>query len=365
VIWIFAALLWAGILTMRVESRWALTAFDTALFTLAAVAIARRRLAVSLHPIGVLLAAVALWGVMQAATGITIDVQKTLESSVHWAANCAAFCLALWLVRDRTMRRRFLTAHMIFALLVAVGAVIWLFTQGALGPFIYRNQFAAFIEPSLGLAIAAAIGDRKRTVLWVVIAAALFAAVIAGGSRAGSAICLALLVVLPCVAYFRELISARGLARVMVLGGAAVCALVAVVGWQTIWDRLQEPNPYSLRADLNRSSLEMVRERPAAGFGLGTWAEAYPKYARFDDGNFVNQAHDDWAQWAVEGGVPLFVAMLAMVAIVSGGAVRSLWGIGLMAVFLHAVVDYPFEQRPALAAYFFGLMGVVAGEDWS
>jgi O-antigen ligase len=268
-------------------------------------------------------------------------------------------------VRDRTMRRRFLTAHMIFALLVAVGAVIWLFTQGALGPFIYRNQFAAFIEPSLGLAIAAAIGDRKRTVLWVVIAAALFAAVIAGGSRAGSAICLALLVVLPCVAYFRELISARGLARVMVLGGAAVCALVAVVGWQTIWDRLQEPNPYSLRADLNRSSLEMVRERPAAGFGLGTWAEAYPKYARFDDGNFVNQAHDDWAQWAVEGGVPLFVAMLAMVAIVSGGAVRSLWGIGLMAVFLHAVVDYPFEQRPALAAYFFGLMGVVAGEDWS
>jgi O-antigen ligase len=107
----------------------------------------------------------------------------------------------------------------------------------------------------------------------------------------------------------------------------------------------------------------MVRERPLAGFGLGTWAEAYPKYARFDDGNFVNQAHDDWAQWAVEGGVPLFVAMLAIVGMVGRGALRSLWGIGLMAVFLHAVVDYPFEQRPALAVYIFGLMGVVAGEE--
>jgi hypothetical protein len=36
-------------------------------------------------------------------------------------------------------------------------------------------------------------------------------------------------------------------------------------------------------------------------------------------------------------------------------------GIGLMAVFVHAAVDYPFEQRPALAAYFLALMGVLAG----
>jgi O-antigen ligase len=362
VIWIFAAILWAGILAMRIEPRWALTAFETALFTLAAVAIIRQRFVLRIHPIGALLAAVALWGLVQVAAGISVDAERTLQSSLDWAADCAAFCIALQFTADRNVRQKFLTAQLIFSLLVAIGAVIAFFTVGSLGPFVYRNQFAAFLEPALGLAIAAAIGDRKRSLIWVLVAAALFASVVAAGSRAGSAICLALLIALPMFAYVRGVISGRSLARVMVLGAASACALVAVVGWQTIWQRLQEPHPYSLRADLNRSSLAMVRDRPLAGFGLGTWSAAYPKYALYDDGTFVNQAHDDWAQWAVEGGVPLFLAMLSLVAMLAPGAVRLLWGIGLMAVFVHAAVDYPFEQRPALAAFFFALMGVLAAE---
>jgi O-antigen ligase len=361
-IWVFAVILWAGILTMRVESRWALAAFDVALFMMAAVAIVRQRFALRIHPMGAVLGAVALWGLIQVAAGISVDAQKTLESSLHWTANCAAFCLALWLTGDRTLRQKFLTAQLVFSLLAAVGAVIALFTLGSLGPFVYRNQFAAFLEPALGLAIAAAIGDRRRPVLWILIAAALFASVVAGGSRAGSAICLALLIAMPLFAYARGVISGRSLARVIVLGAASVCALVAVAGWQTIWERLQEPNPYSLRADLNRSSMAMVRDRPLEGFGLGTWSSAYPKYATYDDGTFVNQAHNDWAQWAVEGGVPLFLAMLAVVGLLAPAAVRSLWGLGMLAVFVHAGVDYPFEQRPALAAYFFALMGMLAGE---
>lgn len=362
-IWILAAVLWAGILAMRVEPRWALTAFEAALSTLAAAAIVRRRFALRLHPIGAILAAAALWGVIQVASGITVDAQRTLESSLHWTTNCAAFCLALHFAHDRNVRQKFLTAQLIFSLLVAIGAVIALFTIGSLGPFVYHNQFAAFLEPALALAISAAIGDRRRPILWVLIAAALFAAVVAGGSRAGSAICLALLITLPLFAYARGAISGRSLTRVIVLGAASVCALVAVAGWQTIWDRLQEPNPYSLRADLNRSSLAMVRDRPLAGFGLGTWPSAYPKYALYDDGTFVNQAHDDWAQWAVEGGVPMFLAMLAVVAMLAPAAARSLWGMGIIAVFIHAAVDYPFEQRPALAAYLFALMGALAAES--
>ncbi len=347
---------------MRVEPRWALTAFETALFTLAAVAIIRQRFVLRIHPIGALLAAVAMWGLVQVAAGISVDAERTLHSSLDWATDCAAFCIALRFTADRNVRQRFLTAQLIFSLLVAIGAVIAFFIVGSLGPFVYRNQFAAFLEPALGLAIGAAIGDKKRSLVWLLIAAALFASVVAAGSRAGSAICLALLIALPVFVYVRGVISGRSLARVMVLGAASACALIAVVGWQTIWQRLQEPHPYSLRADLNRSSLAMVRDRPVGGFGLGTWSAAYPKYALYDDGTFVNQAHDDWAQWAVEGGVPLFLAMLSLVAMLAPGAVRSLWGIGLMAVFVHAAVDYPFEQRPALAAYFFALMGVLAAE---
>jgi O-antigen ligase len=362
VIWVFSAVLWTGILAMRVESRWALTAVDTALFTLAAVAIVRQRFAIRVHPIGAILAAVAIWGLIQASKNITADAERTLESSLNWTVNCAAFCLALRFTKDRGTRQQFLTAQLIFALAVAVGSVIWLFTLGSLGPFVYRNQFAAFLQPALGLAIAAAIGDRARPIRWVFIAGALFAAVVAAGSRAGSAICLALFIALPVFAYLRGVISIGALVRVSLLGAAAAFALVTVAGWQTIWDRLQEPNPYGVRADLNLSSLDMVRDRPLAGFGLGTWSSVYPKYSRYDDGTFVNQAHNDWAQWAVEGGVPLFLAMLAVVAMLAPKAVRSLWGMGIIAVFVHAVVDYPFEQRPALAAYLFALMGVLAAE---
>jgi O-antigen ligase len=362
VIWIFAAVLWAGILTMRVESRWALTGFETALFTLAAVAIARQRFLLRIHPIGAMLAAIAVWGLIQVAAGITVDAQRTLEAVLHWAANCAAFCLAFSLAGDRALRQKFLTAQLIFSLLVAIGAVIALFTIGSLGPFVYRNQFAAFLEPALGLALAAAIGDRGRPIIWVLVAAALFASVVAAGSRAGSILCLAMLIAVPVFAYFRGLISAGSLARIAVLGAASALALVAVVGWETIWNRLQEPNPYSVRAELNLSSFDMIRDRPLKGFGLGTWSSAYPKYARFDDGNFVNQAHNDWAQWAVEGGVPLFILMLCIVAMLAPAAWRSIWGLGLLAVFVHAAVDYPFEQRPALAAYLFSLMGVLAAE---
>ena len=339
-IWVFAAVLWAGILTMRVESRWALTAFETAVFTLAGIAIARQRLALRIHPIGAMMAAVAAWGLIQVAAGITVDAQRTLEASLNWVANCAAFSLALWLARERAIRQRFLTALLIFALLVAIGGVIALFTIGTLGPFVYRNQFAAFVETALGLAIAAAIGDRKRPILWVLIAAALFASVVAAGSRTGSAICLAMLIALPVFAYFRGVIPARSLVRVAVLGSASALVLVTVAGWETIWNRLQEPNPYSVRAALNVSSFEMIRERPVEGFGLGTWSSAYPRYARFDNGTFVNQAHDDWAQWTVEGGVPLLIVMLGVFAMLAPRAWRSIWGMGLMAVFVHAAVDY-------------------------
>ena len=109
-----------------------------------------------------------------------------------------------------------------------------------------------------------------------------------------------------------------------------------------------------------RSSVQMVHDRPAMGFGLGTWSTAYPAYALYDDGSFVNQAHNDWAQWAVEGGLPLAAAMLIFALLLARLAWKSLWGFGLISLLLHSLVDYPMQQRPALAGWFFALAGVLA-----
>jgi O-antigen ligase len=359
--------LWFGLLTLRAAEavRWWLTGFDLALLGLAAACLLRRRMALQFHPIAMVLASAALWGAAQVWLGISVDPQRTLESSLGWMVDCVAFSLALALCGSERIRERFLTAQVLFALALSAAAMIGLYTIAELGPFVYKNQFAAYLEVGTGIALARAVRGREHSVVrmvapWITAGAAMFAAVAAAGSRAGAILCLAELIILPAVGAWRGWISGRALARIVALAMVSAGVLVMVTGWETVWRRLQEPNPYAVRANMLQSSIAMARDRPLTGFGLGAWPSAYPGYARYDDGTFVNQAHNDWAQWAVEGGVPLLIAMLAVAGMLLRPAVESLWGLGLMAVFVHAWVDYPFEQRPALAAYLFAMAGALA-----
>jgi O-antigen ligase len=184
------------------------------------------------------------------------------------------------------------------------------------------------------------------------------ASVVAGASRAGSILVIAEVVVGMLLAL------SQGLDRRTVAWGAAqfaVLALVftAVVGWDFLWLRFQEADPYAFRREMLVSSIQMIREKPSLGFGLGTWSTVYPAHALVDDGTFANQAHNDWAQWAVEGGLPLAAVMLLFAAMLLRPAYRSLWGLGLISVLLHCLVDYPMQQRPPLAGFFFALAGVL------
>jgi O-antigen ligase len=370
---LLAAILFLGILTMWVPARWALSAFQIAVFALAATHIIRyKRLAV--HPSVVLLGAAVVWGLIQAFAGWSVDRFKTLNEVLNWTTNLAVFALGLELGLDPRQRERFLSALLWFGTALAAismltvfsspeGVVFWLFHAGSdrrtLGPFVYYNQYAAFIEAVLPIALVRAIVDQRRRMLYSVVGALLLASVVAGGSRAGTILCLAEVIVIPFVALGQGTVSRRSAGRMLL---ATLCTLVvlgAVAGWDVIWKRLQEPNPYALRKEFLLSSLEMIRDRPLTGWGLGTWPEVYPGFARFDDGLFANQAHNDWAQWAAEGGIPFFLLMVGVLAGAVLPAFRSLWGLGLLAVFIHCFVDYPMQQRPALAAFFFALLGIV------
>jgi hypothetical protein len=74
----------------------------------------------------------------------------------------------------------------------------------------------------------------------------------------------------------------------------------------------------------------------------------------------VNQAHNDWVQWADEGGLPFLILMLAIAAWSVRPAVESVWGVGILCVWIHGLLDYPMQQRPALAAFFFALLGALS-----
>ena len=372
---LLAAILFLGILTMWVPARWALTAFQLAIFAAAALHIVRSK-RVTVHPTMALLGAAVVWGLIQAFAGWSVDRFKTLNEVLNWTTYLAAFALGLELARGRQRREGFLSALLWFGTALAAvsmltvfsspeGIVFWVFHAGSdrrtLGPFVYYNQYAAFIEAVLPLALVRAILEPRRRMLYSVIGALLLASVVAGGSRAGTILCLAEVVVIPMIALAQGLISGKAAGRVLLASVSTLVVLGAVAGWDVIWKRLQEPNPYALRKDFLLSSLQMIRDRPLTGWGLGTWPEVYPGFARFDDGLFANQAHNDWAQWAAEGGIPFFLLMVGAVAGAIRPAFRSLWGLGLLAVFVHCFVDYPMQQRPALAAFFFALLGIVSG----
>jgi O-antigen ligase len=190
-------------------------------------------------------------------------------------------------------------------------------------------------------------------------AAAMYASVIAAASRAGFVLVSAELIIVPLVVLRRRLLRGRRAAALVVTVLALSAIFAWAAGWNVLWERLQNPDPFVMRREFLQSSLDMIRARPVMGFGLGTWSTAYPAYAYFDQGLFANQAHNDWAQWACEGGLP-FAALMLWIAIWSvRAAVRSIWGIGVVIVFVHCFVDYPI-QRPGLGAVFFLFVGLLA-----
>ena len=370
---LFTSVLFCGILTMWVPARWALSAFQIAVFGLAVVRILQRK-TITIHPTAVLLGAAVLWGLLQASAGWTVDRFKTWNEVLNWTTYLTAFVLGLELSAGRQSRERILSAVLWFGTAIAAismltvfssptGIVFWMFHAGSdlrtLGPFVYYNQYAAFIEVVLPLALVRAILDERRRLLYSVVGALLLASVVAGGSRAGTILCLAEVVVIPLIALGQGIIPRRTAARVLLASLSLLAVIGAVAGWDVIWRRLQEPHPYAVRKNFLLSSLAMIRDRPLTGFGLGTWSEAYPGFARFDDGLFANQAHNDWAQWAAEGGIPFFLLMAGVAVGAIRPAFRSLWGLGLLAVFIHCLVDYPMQQRPALAAFFFAMLGIM------
>ena len=102
----------------------------------------------------------------------------------------------------------------------------------------------------------------------------------------------------------------------------------------------------------------MIAARPWTGYGLGNFATVYPEFARFDPGAVVEHAHNDWLEWATEGGWPYAAVWMLLAIATLRPALRSIWGIGIPAVFLHALVDYPLA-RLGVAAWLFILIGAL------
>lgn len=321
-----------------------------------------------------------MWGVVQLALGTSVYRFYTLRALLYWLANTAVLFLSAQFLVVPRIHRGFLNVLALFTGVIAVIGILQYFTSPyriywtfplaqhvkAAGPFVYRNQFGAVAELVLpiGLYRVMELRHRRDTPRWVfsLLSAVLFAVVVATASRAGTLLVASEMLVVFGLGWGRGLLSGRAftLALGQVLGLTLVFTLV--VGFHDVWSRFQQANPYALRSKLTESTVHMIRTRPLMGFGLGTWQTVYPEFATFDNSLFANEAHDDWAQWTAEGGI-IFGACLAVVAI--GAAIlawRSVWGVGVVFVFLHSLIDYP-TREPVIGAILFALIGAMIAVD--
>jgi O-antigen ligase/polysaccharide polymerase Wzy-like membrane protein len=355
-----AALLFFGVLTMWVEPCWARSVFQIGVFLLAA-----QKRAIRLDGPTIVLALAAIWPCLQLIAGTTLSRVSTTEAALNWWTFLLIFLLARDIAPHRGAFEQFLRLAVIggttlalvsvLAKLTSHGRIFWIFPSGytseVFGPFVNRNQFAAWIELLFPVALYLAIKARH---IYLVAATILFASVIASASRAGAAlVCFETVVILGML---------QRRARAVALASALVAIAIAIVGWHDLQGRFHAPLSEPLRADAVRASLQMVGDHPLMGTGLGAWSRIYPRYAGFDSGLFMNQAHNDWAQWAAEGGLPFVLCLLIFAGLLMKPAIRSIYGLGVIALLLHSLVDYPMQQRPALATWFFAMSGFVTND---
>jgi O-antigen ligase len=375
---VLTALLFVSILLAWAPQRWAVSLLETGAFLLLAVWVAQatlRRERPQWSVVLVPLAAAPLWGLLQLAAQQTVYRHPTWNAVLLWGTLLTLFFLALQVFASAAARERFLRATLLFGFAVSVAATLQMFTSpghvfwifpaqtgdSPPGPFLSRNQYAAFIELVFPLALVGALKGGRGTVACVFMASAMYASVVASASRAGFILVSLEAAVFAALAIRRRLVAFPSHGRTLAWLAVFVALFTLVVGWDLLWNRLGQADPYSGRREMLYASLEMLRERPGMGFGLGTWPTVYPAYARYDDGLFANHAHNDWAEWAAEAGLPFLAFLLWIAAWSTRPALRSLWGLGVVAVFAHGLVDYPF-QKPALAGLVFVFLAILALE---
>ena len=370
-----------AILVMFFPGRWINPSlFQAGLFLLGA----SWAIALVLHPfelrfstVLIPLSATVAWGLLQLAIGYTTDRWDTWMAVLTWLGNLWACFLAMQVCASSGIRRRFLDTLLYFAFVLSVvsvvqyfswdGKIFWIFPtydSAVLGPFVSRDQYAAFVEMLLPMAIVQTLRGGPQSLRFAVISAAMYASVIAGASRAGALLTTGEIIVIPTILWAKGHLGRDKLRSATMNVWLLAFVFVAVVGWAVVWSRFEDPDPLKGRREMLADTISMVRTRPYFGFGLGTFRTAYPAYGSVDFGAVVNHAHNDWAEWAADGGIPFSLLLVSIAIWCLPKAFKTVWGVGLIAVFVHSGVDYPL-QKPVLDLWLFALIGVLAAETRS
>ena len=318
----------------------------------------------------VCLSVMTLYGIVQTLWFPQKIVYDGWTGVLFWVTAAAIVFLASQVFADSRVSEQFRCVFVLFGSAICILDLLeqasrtnkyyWLIQSKfatVSGPFAYWNNFAQFVELVLPITLWLGLGRRRLQFGYLVLSALQIAAVVASGSRAGTALVFVELIATILLTYVRN----RKKGFLVAAGSILVLSalLIFAAGFDPLLHKLQQKDQLQVRREINRSSLEMIRARPLTGWGLNTYVPVYRMFAHYDDGTYVNRAHNDWLQFAAEGGIPFACVMLAIFFWSVRPAIRSIWGLGVIAVALHALVDYPFA-RFGVCGWYFALLGMLA-----
>ena len=367
-------------MTVFVKGAWAIQTFQTGIYTVVAayllINLTNRNERIAGGLASWIVFAIPLWGLLQLLAHTTVSSFETSEAVLRWAALAGVFYLTQTVAQTKTARRSILSAFLCFATAIAVlcltqlftseGRVLWMFPTGypdVYGTFPSHNNYAQFVELALPIALWRAVREGWRCWWYALAGAVLFASALASASRAGAVLCTAelfamLLIGLITLRDPKTGLPSRSTTAILIMVPTLAAVFTLMVGWQRVWERLQQDDPYVVRREFTLAALEMAKQRPMTGYGLGTFPQVYQRYAIKDFPFYANHAHNDWAEFAADGGIPFLLLVLIPFVVAIPAAIRHPWGIGLIAVMLHACVDYPFP-RPAVSGWMFAMLAVL------
>ena len=365
---IFAVALLAGVLAAWSPRYWTVSAGVACLAAVGVVwAIAAR--SVVWPPQTIPVAILACWGFLQLALHKTAIPWLTMRDSLTWVMCGVAFFLGAQILRHHRSRNRFLDVMLWAVTALAVEAmmqlhtapvrVFWIFPadESVVGTMFYSNQFAALMELIAPVALWQILNGR--ILAGGLAFAAMFASTVASTSRAGSILMSVELVIFLVILVLRNRSSLKVAASALAILVLLVAGASIIAGTDPTWRKFHDKDPYTVRQELLQSTAQMVRASPWFGFGLGTWRDEYPRFATFDAALLANEAHNDWAQWAADGGLPFAFVMGVLVISLVKPSIQSVWGMGMISVMTHAWVDYTMRAQ-AIAFIWFAIAGALS-----
>jgi O-antigen ligase len=204
----------------------------------------------------------------------------------------------------------------------------------AFGPFINRHHFAGYMELTialpLGLLFAGAV-DREKIILYLFIAGLMGVALVMTSSRGGivSLVAEVLFLVIVTAIWRRpsdrrrarsgriKLLATRfGLAAALLVGlFLGVMLLGGEFSINRFIDSVNTDDPTTGRRHFWSVTLEIIKQHPYLGTGLGAFGVIYTKYDSRNGLFRLEQAHNDYLQVLSDGGIILAVLAFAFVAI--------------------------------------------------